>query len=144
MIPEFTADGFLPEGIHRATVSEFEERFVKSTGLFARRTVFDHLRELLKEAADSGIVKRVLVGGSFVTANPAPNDFDCLIALDETVIGRELRPFEYRIVSRRRARKAFQGDVFAFPADSPAYREYFEFFQKTRDGSRVGILEIEP
>jgi len=143
MIPDFTEDGFLPPGVHRAALVEVEERFAGAYSSRQRRELFASIVELAKEAASTEFVERILLAGSFVTAKPDPNDFDCLIALRKTVVGRELRPFEYRLVSRRRARRAFDGDVLAFPADSAAFRGYFEFFQKNRDGTRVGMLEIE-
>lgn len=143
MIPEFTEDGFLPEGIHRATLSEFEERFVVSPGSFQRRKVFRYLRDLVKEATNSGIVKRLLVGGSFVTAKSEPNDFDCVIVLDRSVFGRALRPFEYRLASKKLARRAFKGDAIPVVEGTAAFRRHVEFFQSTRGGLRVGMVAIE-
>lgn len=143
MIPEFTEDGLLPPGVHRAALVEIEERFADASSSRQRLKLFASIVELVQEATSTEFVERILLAGSFVTTKPEPNDFDCLIALGKSVFGRELRPFEYCIVSRRRARKAFGGDVFAFAEDSQAFRGYFEFFQKNRDGTRVGMLEIE-
>jgi hypothetical protein len=143
MIPEFTEDGFLPEGIHRASLSKFEERFVTMPGTFARRKVFGHLRELLQEAAESGIVKRLLVGGGFVTAKSDPNDFDCVVVIDPAALGRELRPFEYRLVSKPIARKAFHGDALPAIEDSENYVKLLNFFRSSRSGKPIGMVEIE-
>lgn len=143
MIPEFNEDGLLPEGVHRATLEEFKERFVKFDRLDKRLRIFDGLSILMKEAAAANIVKRVLIAGSYVTIKPEPNDFDCLIVLDKSIRDRELRPFEYRFLSRRLARKLFGGDLVAQLEESAALEEYLQFFQTTRDGSPVGIVEIE-
>ena len=140
MIPELTELGLLPLGIHRATVAEFEDRFVSSAH---RRRVYGGLEKLLEEAARSGIVRGVLVAGSFVTAKPQPNDFDCVVVLDPSVLSRELRPFEYRLASKRRARKTFGGDVLPVVEGSQQYRNILEFFQTTRQKQRVGLVEIE-
>jgi hypothetical protein len=111
MIPAFTEDGFLPEGIHRATRKDFEERFVIFDGSDRRFRIYDKLAKLIDEAAKSGIIKRIVVAGSFVTAKPDPNDFDCLLVLDASIVGRTLRPFEYNLVSRKAARRMFGGDT---------------------------------
>jgi hypothetical protein len=143
MLPQFNEHGLLPIGIYRATLAEFEERFVKSVWTAQRHRVFQQLRELVKEAAASGIVKRVLIGGSLVTTKPQPNDFDCLVVLDRSVTGRELRPFEYRLASRRAARRAFKGDAIPVIAASASYRSMVRYFQHTREGRRAGLVEIE-
>ena len=31
----------------------------------------------------------------FCRAKPEPNDFDCIVALDPSIVGKPLRPFEY-------------------------------------------------
>ena len=85
----------------------------------------------------------MLIAGSFVTAKPEPNDFDCLLILDPEIRRRELRPFEYRIVSRSMARKAFGGDVVALTDGSAECNEYLEFFAHNRNGDTIGLVEIE-
>ena len=70
---------------------------------------------------------------------PEPPTF----ALDASVVGRKLRPFEYNLVSRQAARRAFGGDVVPAIEGSTALDEYLEFFQTARDGRRVGIVEIQ-
>lgn len=82
MIPEFTETGLLPPGVHRATFEEFEQRFVYFDRSDRRFRIFDKLRELYQQAQKSGIVKRILIGGSFVADKAEPNDFDCILVLD--------------------------------------------------------------
>jgi hypothetical protein len=82
------------------------------------------------------------VAGSFVTSKPEPNDFDCLLVLDPDKVPAELRPFEYRIVSRAAAKRAFKGDVVVVAEGSRLHSEYLQFFQTTRDGEPVGIVEV--
>ena len=84
----------------------------------------------------------MIVAGSFVTAKPKPNDFDCILVLDDSIIGRPLPPFQYNLVSRRMARRVYGGDVMPAFEDSEALAEYLEFFQTTRDGERMGVVEI--
>jgi hypothetical protein len=39
---------------------------------------------MIEEARAAQIVERIIFGGSFVSARPAPNDFDCIVVLHFT------------------------------------------------------------
>jgi hypothetical protein len=143
MLPAFIDDGLLPEGIHLAAFEEFEKRFVYFDVSDRRYQLFDKLRELYQEAKRSAIVKRFIVGGSFITSKPEPNDFDCILVLDSTVRSDNLRPMEYNLTSRRAARRLFRGDIIPVVEDSTEYHDYMNLFQTTRHQKRVGIVEIE-
>lgn len=143
MIPEFNEDGLLPPGIHRATLEEFKERFVIFNRSDRRLRVFEGLNQLIQEAARSNIVQQILIGGSFVTAKAEPNEFDCLVVVKSGLERTKVNPFEYRLISRPMARRLFRGDVVPVSEGSSVDGEYLEFFQHTREGERVGIVEIE-
>jgi hypothetical protein len=143
MLPDFTEHGLLPEGIHRATLEEFEKRFVYFDRSDRRFRIFDKLQELYHEAKRSGIIKQLLVGGSFVTDKPEPNDFDAILVYDPSIRRVDLRPMEYNLVSLVMVRRKLGGDVFPVIKDSPEYQKYMNLFQATRSGERVGIVEIE-
>lgn len=74
MLPSFDSNGPLPPGIHKASAEELEERF----GIFVisdrRLRLFGKLKQLMALCRASGIVEKILLGGSFVTAKPDPND----------------------------------------------------------------------
>jgi hypothetical protein len=140
MLPDFTDDGLLPAGIHHATFREFEQRFVYFAHSDRRFRLFEKLRELYQHARQSGIVQRFLVVGSFVAAKGEPNDFDCILILDGTVVDRELRPAEYNLVARQRARRIYGGDIIAVVEGSTAYYEFMDLFQTTRKQGRVGMV----
>ena len=143
MIPTFTREGFLPPGIHQATLDEFKERFVIFQRSDRRFRIFAQLEKLLDQTVRTRIVKRILIAGSFVSAKPEPNDFDCVVVLDPSIVGKPLQPFEYHLVSRKMAQHLFGGDVMPALDNSMALQQYLEFFQTTRDGKRVGIVEIQ-
>jgi hypothetical protein len=143
MMPDFTENGLLPAGIYRVTLEVFEKRFAYFAHSDRRFRLYEKLRELCQQARQSGVVKRLLVGGSFVTAKAEPNDFDCILVLDASVIGRDLRPMEYNLVARQRARRIYGGDVMAVVEGSVDYFEFMGLFQKTREHQSVGIVEIE-
>jgi hypothetical protein len=85
MIPAFTEQGFLPPGVYQATLDEFKERFVVFQRSDRRFRLFVQLEKLLDQAAQARIVKRILIAGSFVSAKPEPNDFDCIVVLDPSI-----------------------------------------------------------
>jgi len=64
MIPEFNEDGYLPPGIHPATLDEIAARFGKEPEL--RQVQMESLRWLVDLAKLVG-VQRIIVNGSFVT-----------------------------------------------------------------------------
>lgn len=142
-IPEFTTEGLLPPGAFCVEWTTFETRFALFKKSNQRIRVANLLRHLFEEACRSGIVKRFFVGGSFVTAKDEPNDFDCIIVLDNAIVGQELPPFQYNLISRHMARRLFKGDVVPVLEGSDAMQNYLDFFQTTRDGTKVGIVEIQ-
>lgn len=142
MIPDFNEDGLLPPGIHVADQEEFQERFAIFDRSDRRLRIYAQLERLIREAKKAAIVSRIIVGGSFVTARAEPNDFDCILVLDPAIVGTRLRPFEYNLVSRRMARRMFGGDVLPALDGSQALDQYLEFFQTTRDGDPMGIVEV--
>jgi hypothetical protein len=80
MIPELREDGYLPEGIHEATLEELAERFGYQSEV--RKVQMESLHWLLELAKRAGVL-RVVVNGSFVTSELEPNDVDCVLLIDE-------------------------------------------------------------
>jgi len=76
MIPPFNDNGYLPPGIHRATLEEVQERF--GHGSEQRETLSQSLDWLIPLCRKAGIAK-ILLNGSFVTDRLEPNDIDCVL-----------------------------------------------------------------
>jgi hypothetical protein len=76
MIPEFNDDGYLPAGIHPASLEEIAARFALEPEL--RRVQMESLRWLVDLAKRVGI-QRLIVDGSFVSDKWEPNDIDCVL-----------------------------------------------------------------
>jgi len=76
MIPAFNDEGYLPPGLHRATVEEIRARFGRESEL--RRVQMESLRWMVELARRAG-VQRIVVNGSFVTDKLEPNDVDCVL-----------------------------------------------------------------
>ncbi len=79
MIPPLNDDGYLPPGIHAATLDEIAERFGKESEV--RRAQMQSLRWLVSAARRAG-VKRIIVNGSFVSDKYEPNDVDCVLLIE--------------------------------------------------------------
>jgi uncharacterized protein DUF6932 len=76
MIPDFNEHGYLPEGVHRATLEEIADRFGRQSEV--RHVQMESLRWLAEIVRKVGI-ERLLVNGSFVTDALEPNDVDCVL-----------------------------------------------------------------
>ena len=78
MIPNFNDEGYLPLGIHRATLEEITARFGQESEV--RQVQMESLRWLVDLAWRTG-VQRIVVNGSFVTDKLEPNDVDCVLLI---------------------------------------------------------------
>jgi hypothetical protein len=81
MIPPFNDQGYLPPGIHGATLDEINERFGRESEV--RRVEMESLSWLVDLAHRAGVL-RIIVNGSFVADVFEPNDVDCAL-----LIGRD-------------------------------------------------------
>ena len=91
------------------------------------------------------MVVEIIVNGSFVTANPRPNDIDLVLVLSSTLDFRaDLSPSEYNIVSKRRVRQRFGFDIVLARAGTEEVAGVVGFFQQVRrqPGLRKGIVRI--
>ena len=79
MIPEFDDRGYLPPGIHVATLEELGRRFGQESEI--RRVEMESLTWLVDLARRAGAT-RLIVNGSFVTDSFEPNDVDCALLVD--------------------------------------------------------------
>ena len=82
MIPEFDEHGYLPAGIHHATLEEIEQEFGCSSEI--RRVPFESLVWLVEVAATCDVL-RIIINGSYVTDVAEPNDVDCLLLVGDNL-----------------------------------------------------------
>jgi hypothetical protein len=78
VIPAFDAEGFLPPGVHQATLAEIRDRFGGPSGI--RRAQMESVGWLIDLAARAGVA-RIVLNGSFVTNIIEPNDVDCVLLI---------------------------------------------------------------
>jgi len=97
VLPEFDVEGDLPPGIHQAALDELERRLSRFVVSDRRINLFTRFKQLMAMAKASGIVDRVVVGGSFVTSKPEPNDIDVVIVLPNDLDFDALTPSQYAV-----------------------------------------------
>ena len=94
-IPDLTAEGYLPPGIHECTLDEVRDRFGSFSGSDRRCRLFEAFEDYVREVRATGFVQELLIGGSFVTDKRDPGDIDFTAVLraphDMSVA---LRPFD--------------------------------------------------
>jgi hypothetical protein len=78
VIPTFGEFGYLPPGVHLATIEEIDKCFGRESEI--RRVQMESLRWLCDACRRAG-VKRLVVNGSFVTDELEPNDVDCVLLI---------------------------------------------------------------
>ena len=76
MLPPFDEHGNLPPGIHRCTIDEVVPRFGR--GSPERKVETQELLKFVEWARHAGVL-RLIVNGSFVTAQVSPNDVDLIV-----------------------------------------------------------------
>jgi hypothetical protein len=78
VIPDFNDQGYLPPGIHGATLEEIAARLGGESEL--RQVQMQSLGWLVDLARRAGVL-RIIVDGSFVTDVCEPNDVDCVLLI---------------------------------------------------------------
>ena len=144
-IPMLESSGLLPAGIHDCTLDEIGARFGVFHGNDRRPQLFSRLGEFVTEAKRSGIVRFLVVDGSFVTAEHAPNDIDFIVVVSsEHDFSADLSLSEYNVVSKQCVRRRFGFDLLVAREGSVEYRRWTEFFQQVRlePGRQKGILRL--
>ena len=76
MIPDLQDNGYLPPGIHPATLDEIEARFGWQSEI--RQAQMESLRWLIDLLRRTGAL-RIIINGSFTTDRVDPNDVDCVV-----------------------------------------------------------------
>lgn len=80
-IPELDETGFLPPGVHEASLAEVHEAFGQFRGSDRRMRLYAALEAFAEEARGSGLVAALIVNGSFTTGKPQPGDIDLIVVL---------------------------------------------------------------
>lgn len=144
MLPNFNERGALPEGIHRASLEEVRNKFARMGRSDKRANLSDKVAVYVQTAKGSGLVERLYLVGSFVTAKEEPNDVDMIVAYKADMDLRNMRPFQYNAIAKTGIRRVLGSDLDAHPVRAGSSREehFVTFFQTDREGHPVGIVEV--
>jgi hypothetical protein len=141
-LPDLTASGDLPVGVHVATLREALDRFGSQSP--RRRLVALRLQRIHELAVSTGHLARFVIFGSFVTDKPEPHDVDIFLLMDDSfdlssVAGETQLLFEHET-----ADVYFGASVFWLRRRSALGGEQaaIEDWQFKRDGTRRGIVEL--
>lgn len=80
MLPQLTAEGYLPLGRWPATMQEVKERFATPQGV--RTEIWDDYLRLLEALREAVEVPAVWLSGSFFSAKSLPGDLDCVFHIE--------------------------------------------------------------
>lgn len=143
---ELTAGGYLPEGIHDASIDDVRAAFGQFQETDRRPTLFSRLEQLFQQVRSESCVKFLLVDGSFVTKKPKPDDIDLIVVIDGAVLQKDeedLTPGEANVLSAKRLRGKYGFDVFVSPAGSSTLEKQVALFSgiKHEDGTK-GIVRL--
>lgn len=141
-LPEFNADGDLPIGVFSATLAEVMTRF--GTGSAQRREVARRLERIWQLAASTEKTARFVVFGSFVTAEPEPNDVDVVLVMRDDFNVNALSGEARLLFDHALANDQLGASIFWYP-ESAAFslgQLPIERWQLKRDQMRRGIVEI--
>lgn len=133
-LPDLTANGVLPEGVHSCSIDAVGKVFGQFQRSDRRCKLFGKLKEYIEEVQKAGWRASVIVDGSFVMARvDEPNDIDLILVLPEDWdTDTELRPFEYNLVARKQVGRKYGFDVFAVRSGSEEEKRLIEFFQRIK------------
>jgi hypothetical protein len=142
-LPDFTVAGFLPPGIHAASLAQVQTRF--GAGAEVRQRQAALLRQVIEAARPYLSLKRVLVWGSFVTTQPEPNDLDYSVVVAADHRRTRIARTDTRFFVPSEARRHYGVDrSYLIVPDYPLeyYIEKLDFMCHSREGLVCGIVEI--
>lgn len=145
MIPAFNENGWLPEGVYDCSVEEAAARFGTFQVSERRPRLWANFTVFVGEAKACGLIEALLLDGSFVTANPNPNDIDMIVVVSASCdFATELQPMQYNLLSQRRVRSRFGFDMVVVRQGSENLELAIDFFQqvKQRPAERKGLVRI--
>lgn len=144
-IPPLNEHGYLPEGVHDCTFEEAAARFGGFQRSDRRPQLWVRFMEFVREVQASGLVEAIIVDGSFVTAEPLPNDIDLVVVMSaQQDFSGDLLPAHYNVLSQRRVRQQFGFDIVVAKNAHETLAQAVTFFQQVRQrpGQKKGLLRI--
>ena len=143
-LPALLPNGFLPPGVHAATLSEILDRF--GTATTRRQVLAERLEALLHEARATGKLQRVFLWGSFISDASFPRDLDVFLLM-QAGFDRECADLpspQREVFAHESARLQFEADVF-WATEAIGTEElmaWLSVYQLSREMTPRGIVEV--
>jgi hypothetical protein len=127
-IPEFD-DHVLPEGVHDCSFDEVDARFGRFRKSDRRIKLTERLRQYLTAARQSGIVRAVIVDGSYAMNVDEPDDVDLIAVLSSDFDWtQELKPYQSNVIDKSAVRRDYRFDGFAYKDGEPGLERLIATF----------------
>ncbi len=142
-IPDFNEHGLLPEGIHDCSWAELADCFCRFQSSDRRPRLCAGLREFVDHLRVAGLAHSLVIDGSFVTANPQPNDIDLILVMPANWnLHADLAPDSYNLLSNRQVKRRWGFDILVACEETTEYEQYLDLFQRVRyeEYRRKGVL----
>lgn len=132
MIPNFDKDGYLPEGVHTATLEEVIERFLFSK---KRETLIIGLKRLI-DFCLSKKINILFLNGSFISRKLNPTDYDVCYTTnhpDKNTILKEVESsFRHGDLEEKFGCQIF----YAYSIADSKNNCFIDFFQQRKEEAR--------
>ncbi|HVC99469.1 MAG TPA: hypothetical protein VND64_37730 [Pirellulales bacterium] len=143
-LPEFNEFGDFPEGVYPTSIAELVARL--GTGSVQREVVSGRLERIYELANRTGKLDRLIVFGSYVSDEPAPNDVDVILVMRDDFRPNSCSQEVLALFDHHRATDELGASVFwVRPAMllGRSLDEFIAHWKVKRDGRRRGIVEIK-
>jgi hypothetical protein len=144
-LPEFNEVGDLPEGRYTASLAEVAARF--GSGTPQRVAVTDRLRRIHELAVATGHLDRLVLFGSYVSAEAEPNDVDVILVMQDDFHPERCPAESLVLFDHRRADAELGASIFWIRPGmllGEPLEQFLTHWELKRDGRRRGIVEIRP
>lgn len=154
MIPPFNKEtGYLDEDCYKSTLEEFKTQLVDIDNRKKRFELFK--KYLAYNNRFKKIIKKVWIGGSYVTIKPKPNDIDLTVHFDALKFN-DLKVMQFmerghfkNYAYMKSKYKCHTMLVPVYPEDHPNYqitelqsKYWYKFFTRDRKKIPKGIVEL--
>jgi hypothetical protein len=132
MLPELNEIGYLPPGLHEATIEEIVQRF--GVGSDERVAEGQSLQWLIPMCRRAGVV-RLIIGGSFVTELLEPKDVDCVLVPGKSFAADSDATFALQVGLPYLSFQFVESE-----ADLSFY--VYDLYASDREGRSKGLIEV--
>jgi Family of unknown function (DUF6932) len=140
--PAFNKSGNLPVGVYRTTLAEVIAHF--GSGTAQRVTITARLERIYALARHTDAVQRFIIFGSYITAEPNPQDVDIFLVMQGAFQPRDAPPEAQGLFQHGPAQREWGASIFWVNAGTTFAdtEDLIIGWQTRRDLQRRGIVEV--